>query len=414
MKKTIVFMSVIAAVSALAACASTSESSTTDTEEALRHKALPTTKEALGAAIFNDTTLSEPAGQSCASCHDSKHAYSDPNGKSTSQGAIAGRFGERNAPSIIYAAFIPPLLPGGDETGYGGGMFWDGRVDTLQDQAVGPLLNPLEMNNKDAFAVQAKLKASPYAQAFINLYGAGALDDADTAMANLGDAVAAFETAPLANNTRFSSKFDAVQNGKAHFTKAEQRGFVLFEDKKTGPCTPQTDGSMAPPCGCAQCHLDQKQADGSPPMFTDFGYDNIGIPHNASNPFYNLPADLNPGGVNAVDQGLGSVVHNPRQFGHFKAQSLRNIALTAPYGHNGYFKTLKDIVHFYNTRDVAGVWPAPEQSFNMNLTGLGNLGLTSAEEDDLVTFLGTLNDGYYKPAPPTPPATDAGAPDGGN
>jgi cytochrome c peroxidase len=130
-------------------------------------------------------------------------------------------------------------------------------------------------------------------------------------------------------------------------------------------------------------------------MFTDFGYDNIGVPRNTANPFYSLPPSLNPGGPNFVDNGLGAVVHNPRQFAHFKAPSLRNVALTAPYAHNGYFADLKSIVHFYNTRDVDGAWPAPEQPFNMNRTGLGNLGLTSQDEDDIVAFLGTLTDGFH-------------------
>ena len=247
----------LALASAVACTASTSETSTATADDALRHRA-PVTKESLGALIFADTKLSEPAGQSCATCHDAKHAFTDPRGKSTSEGVIAGRFGVRNAPSIVYASFIPPLLPGGDESGYGGGQFWDGRVDTLQDQAKGPLLNPLEMNNTDAAMILTKLKASSYAQQLITIYGATALDDADTALDNLGDAIAAYETA-LTGHTRFSSKYDAYLAGKATFTKAEARGFSLFEDKKTGPCTPQADGSMAPPCGCAQCHLDKLQ-----------------------------------------------------------------------------------------------------------------------------------------------------------
>ena len=390
--KSLLFASVIAIVGALAACTTVAESSS-PTGDALSAHAAPVTKENLGARLFVDTNLSEPAGLSCSTCHVPGKSFVDARAQSTSEGAVVGRFGQRNAPSIVYAAYESPLLPASGETGYQGGMFWDGRVDTMQEQALQPLTNPLEMNNADASAVFAKLKSAAYASQFIAVYGPNALDDADTALANLADAVVAYETA-LPGYDRFSSKYDAYLAGTATFTDAEARGFKLYEDEKTGPCTPQMDGSMAPPCGCAQCHLDQPQDDGTPPMFTDFGYDNIGIPFNASNPFYQLPSDLNPGGPTTIDQGLGAVVPNSTQVGHFKAPTIRNVALTAPYGHNGYFKTLKDIVHFYNTRDVAGAWPAPEQPDQMNATGLGNLKLTSDEEDDLIAFLGTLSDGY--------------------
>jgi cytochrome c peroxidase len=94
------------------------------------------------------------------------------------------------------------------------------------------------------------------------------------------------------------------------------------------------------------------------------------------------------------DMGLGAIVNDPEQNGKFKVMTLRNIALTAPYSHNGYFKTLGEIVHFYNTRDVPGLWPAPDVAENVNMTELGNLGLSAVEEDDIVAFLKTLSDGY--------------------
>ena len=340
MKTSLALLLALVTCIALAACTASSSDPTGasgDDLSADRHAKndLPATKAALGALIFADTNLSEPAGQSCASCHDAAHGFADPRVTSTSQGAVSGRFGLRNAPAITYASLIPVLNPSGDETGYGGGQFWDGRVSTLQAQASGPLLNPLEMNNPDAATIQKKLQQARYATAFTALYGAGALDDAATALANLVDAIAAFETALP---KRYTSKFDAFRAGRTALSDAEQRGLTLFEDKKSGPCTPPND---APPCGCAQCHLDQPAADGALPLFTDFGYDNIGIPKNTANPYYSLPSDLNPGGADYVDNGLGAVIHNPRQFGHFKAPSLRNVALTAPYGHNGYFAYLK-------------------------------------------------------------------------
>lgn len=391
MKTSLAFIIVLLACFAVAACSSSSDQDTTEQSHDELH-APAVTKASLGALLFNDTNLSEPRGQSCASCHDPRHGWADPRGKSTSEGAVRGRFGVRNAPAIAYASFSPELLPSGDEVGYAGGLFWDGRAASLQEQAKGPLLNPLEMNNPDAQAILRKLKSARYASQFRALYGADALDDADAALDHLGDAIAAFESA-IPN--RFTSKYDAYLAGHATLSPAEARGLALYDDKKTGPCSGPND---APPCGCAQCHLDKPQADGSPPLFTDFGYDNIGTPRNTANPFYQLPASLNPGGPSYVDNGVGAIVHNPRQFGAFKAPSLRNVALTAPYGHNGYFKDLKAIVHFYNTRDVPGAWAAPEQDFNINRTGaVGDLHLSDAEENDIVAFLGTLTDGWSAP-----------------
>jgi cytochrome c peroxidase len=207
--------------------------------------------------------------------------------------------------------------------------------------------------------------------------------------AALTDVIATFETTGM--TTRFTSKYDAFLAGKVKLTDAEAQGLAFFESEKTGPCT-----NGAPPCGCAQCHLDKLSADGTPPLFTDFGYDNLGIPKNPNNPFYTLPPDLNPDGAKFNDFALGWWIHNPRDYGHFKASTLRNVAVTAPYGHNGYFPDLKSIVHFYNTRDVPGTWPPPESTFNMNKTALGNMGLTSDEEDLLVTFMGTLTDVFGK------------------
>lgn len=123
---------------------------------------------------------------------------------------------------------------------------------------------------------------------------------------------------------------------------------------------------------------------------------NLGIPRNAENAFYKLPPELNPDGDGYVDHGLSAAIHNPRQNGKFKAPSLRNIARTAPYGHNGYFKDLRSIVHFYNTRDVAAEkWEPPEVPFDMNTANMGNLGLSPQDEEDLVAFMQTLTDGYF-------------------
>ena len=128
-------------------------------------------------------------------------------------------------------------------------------------------------------------------------------------------------------------------------------------------------------------------------MFTDFTYDNLGTPRNPENPFYSLPTELNPDGYAYVDLGLGKTVNDPAQNGKFRVPTLRNVAVTPPYMHNGVFKTLFSVVAFYNTRDVAD-WPAPEVNVNVNRDELGNLGLSSQEVEDLVAFLRTLTDGW--------------------
>jgi cytochrome c peroxidase len=167
---------------------------------------------------------------------------------------------------------------------------------------------------------------------------------------------------------------------RANLSKQELRGLKLFEDPGKGNCAachPSTPGSMAP------------QA-----LFTDFSYDNIGIPKNPENPFYALSPDLNPDGANFLDHGLATTLGDPSQDGRFRVPTLRNVGITPPYGHNGYFKDLKSIVQFYNTRDTDPMWPLPEIPGTVNRDELGHLGLTDGEIDDIVAFLQTLTDGY--------------------
>jgi cytochrome c peroxidase len=144
------------------------------------------------------------------------------------------------------------------------------------------------------------------------------------------------------------------------------------------------------------------------PLFTDYSYDNLGVPKNLQNPFYNEP-DWNPDGINWIDAGLGGYLKSSgqdettysREWGKQKVPTLRNVdkrpykRFVKAYGHNGYFKSLEEIVHFYNTRDVPGAgWPAPEVAENVNTTELGNLGLSHGDEHAIVKFLKTLSDGY--------------------
>ena len=342
--------------------------------------------ERLGRKIYFDTSLSTPPGQSCASCHTPAAGFADPDhALPVSRGVIKSRTGFRSAPTAAYAKFIPPLYYDADGETYVGGLFWDGRVDSLAAQAQFPFLNPVEMHNPDQQTVVAKIRRGTYAPLFNKVFGAAALNTNNfpTAYQQVTVAIAAFESTPLFSP--FTSKFDYYLKGKARLTLPEQRGLALYNGQ----------------ANCFACHP-STAADGQPgPMFTDFTYDNIGIPKNWDIPFLYLPPNLNPAGTNFVDYGLANTVakfdpdHAAEQAGRFKVPTLRNLALTAPYGHNGYFKTLKDIVHFYNTRDVPSAgWPAGEVPETVNHDELGDLGLTDAEENDLVAFLKTLTDGW--------------------
>ena len=341
---------------------------------------------AVGRSIFFDGALSDPAGQSCASCHDPGHGFTDPRGMATSEGVLAHAFGSRNAPTAAYAAFSPVFYYDGANGGYRGGQFLDGRASTLADQAQGPPLNPIEMHNPDSASYAAKVASRPYADQLRSLFGAEVFVDPAHAMASIAKAVEAFERSREVSP--FSSKYDAYLAGKTELTPLESQGLGFFEGR----------------AGCSACHPSRPGADAQRPLFTDFTYDNIGLPRNPENPFYTQSAAVNPAGFAFVDIGLAG---NPRvirdgaaraNLGRFKVPTLRNVALSAPYTHNGVFGTLREVVAFYNRRDVAPArFGPPEVPETVNRTELGDLGLTEAEDDALVAFLTTLTDGYPSP-----------------
>lgn len=373
MKRT--FMALGFAALAIVGCSEAEQEEDVAEAQSAAARSADTHKAKVGKQIFNDTGLSSPAGQSCASCHDKSRAFTDPSQSPTSQGAVSGRFGNRNTPTATYSVYTPAFHYDANVSAYVGGQFWDGRASSLEEQANGPLLNPLEMNNPDKASVVNKVKASNYAGQFKAAFGQTSLDNVDTAYDHIVEAIAAYER--TGEFAPFSSKYDAYLAGKATLTPDEADGLALFENPSKG--------------NCASCHPSQPAADGTPPLFTDFTYDNLGIPKNLQNPFYNQP-QFNPDGSAFVDRGLGATLSDPSLDGAFKVPTLRNLSKTGPYTHAGYFTTLKSLVHFYNTRDTEA-WPAPEVASTMNTTELGDLGLTSAEEDKIVAFLGTLTDG---------------------
>lgn len=337
-------------------------------------------KELLGKRIFFDSSLSDPAGQSCASCHAPEAGFSDPLHRAVSTGAGAGRAGNRNAPSAAYLAFAPPRRYDEAKKKWLGGLFWDGRAGTLAEQAAGPFVNPLEMANADAAAVAARLRRAAYWPDLVALYPEAAGDrDPGRVFQAACDALASYERSAELNP--FDSKYDAWVAGKVQLSDSETRGFSLFNDAAKG--------------NCAACHTVVPAPGAGKSLFTDFSYDNLGVPRNPGNPFYRQEARFNAAGEGWTDRGLGVETKAARDEGKFRAPTLRNVARTAPYMHNGSLRTLEDVVRFYNVRDVRpATFSPPEVPANINREQMGNLRLSPSEEADLVAFLRTLTDGW--------------------
>jgi len=332
----------------------------------------------LGKKLFYDRNLSSPPGQACVDCHSPEAGFANPNSfLPVSQGVHKDRFGNRNDLVAAYAAFSPEFHFDTIENVYVGGLFWDGRAADLVQQAKKSFLSPLKMANPDKQTLIDKIRNSNYSDLFKEIFGIDALENTENAFNMVAEAIAEYEISEELN--QFSSKYDLFLQGQVELTEQELRGFVLFQAEDKG--------------NCAACHPNQPGPDGTPPLFTDYTYANLGVPKNAENPFYYLPEEFNPDGINYVDPGLGGIVNKQEEIGKFKVPTLRNVAITGPYMHNGIFKTMRQVVSFYNTRDIRP-WPLPEIPDNVNHNKLGNLGLTEQEIDDIVAFLFTLTDGY--------------------
>jgi cytochrome c peroxidase len=377
--------------------------------------------EELGKKLFFDKNLSSPAGQECAVCHGPSVGFTGPDehvnrAGGVYEGAVKGRFGNRKPPASAYAGWNPKLHVNSAGE-FVGGMFWDGRAtgdvlgDPLAEQAMGPFLNPLEQNMPDAKSLVLAVKRSEYAGLFEKVFGPGSLEadkDPQAAYAKIGRAIAAYERSAEVNP--FSSKFDdfwraAKAKGLDVASIGESnmkdfRNFGLNERELAGLTLFNTKGL------CAVCHV-LTPVDGKPPVFADYRYDNLGIPRNPGNPFYSQGRAFNPDGADWIDTGLGGFLETVDAYksaaaanmGKHRTPTLRNVdkrptpGFVKAFMHNGYFKSLKDVVHFYNTRDVAGAgWPPPEVAANLNKTEMGILGLTGAEEEAIVDFMKALTD----------------------
>ncbi|MGU7780790.1 cytochrome-c peroxidase [Burkholderia sp. PU8-34] len=323
----------------------------------------------LGRALFFDPALSASAKQSCASCHSPDHAYGPPNALEVQPGGIAMTLhGYRPPPSLMYLYRQPNFSIGPDTSENDdaasvaqqaasaagvvkaqkvagtaaapqlvpqGGMFWDGRADTLQQQAFGPLLNPVEMANASVDDVAHKLAQSPHRARFMQLFGPRVFDSAPLAVSEAMFAIARYQVEDPSFHP-YNSKYDRWLEGRARLTQAELRGLRLFNDPAKA--------------NCAGCHLSKPGADGLPPMFTDFQYEALGAPRNRLLAQNRDPAfhDLGLCGPFRAD-----LKDQTQYCGMFLTPTLRNAATRHVFFHNGVFHSLDQVMAFYNERNIA-------------------------------------------------------------
>jgi cytochrome c peroxidase len=444
-----------------------------------------TNQELLGKNIFFDTDLSVNGTQSCASCHAPEVGWTGPDSlvnleSVVYQGALPNHFGNRKPPAAAYSGDSPVLYFNGLE--WVGGMFYDGRAtgnvlgDPLAEQAQGPFLNPLEQAIANDQVLCVKLKQADYADLFEEVWGNRSLDcakDSNGVYERIGRSVAAYERSAEVNP--FSSKFDlfwdnAVAAGK-DVTKIKLSGGGGMGGGNMGPGGGgMGGGGNADPnrwqnyrnlglndselqglaafndpnrANCASCHSMEPGSAGYP-LFTSFTYDNVGMPKNPDNPFYSMPEEWNPDGEDYVDYGLGGFLQGAgfpeevylQELGKFKVPSLRNVDLRSSddflkaYGHNGYFKSLEEIILFYSWRGLTmngglgmggrgmdgcsggmggggmgdgmgdmmemmcdpNLFPAPE--VDQNLAQMNHFNMM--DQNNILAFLKTLSDGYSK------------------
>ena len=371
--------------------------------------------ETLGKNLFDDRTLSEPAGTACVSCHLPTSGWADNHGSTVgvAVGSRPGVLGLRNALTNGYSSFIPPFsfrVKDG-ETDPLGGHFWDGRANTLAEQALGPFLAAREMNNPDSATVVRKVAASSYASLMRAEFGAGIFNTPDLAFQKIGEALAAFEG--TTGFQPFSSRYDDYVLGKVTLTDNELRGMKLFMDPTRG--------------NCAACHtMNPNSKNPKDSLFADFAFYATGVPRNSAIPDNVNPSffDLGLCGPNrtrpALTANVPAAVTVEQFCGTFRIATLRNVALRKAYMHNGVFKSLREVVSFYATRNSNPQrWYGPTGVPNdLPQAYLGNIlhdrvpfnrprsagpALSPLEIDDVVAFLGTLSDkAPLAPAPAAP------------
>jgi cytochrome c peroxidase len=329
-----------------------------------RNNPMTAAKVELGRKLFFDAQLSADGKVSCASCHDQKLGFSD--GKKVAEG-VGGRLGARNSPGLLNVIFNPD-------------QFWDGRAGTLEDQAIQPLVNALEMGNASHDEVVDRLKTmAGYRADFQSVFGG------DVTIARVGQALASYERTLVSGDSPFDRY---IIGNPGQVSEAAARGFALFRGRAR----------------CSRCHTFSAQM----PFFTDFNYHNTGVVANHPNfdrlarqafaiTEKGLPEDVTKKAIDKLVQEDGGqelgrflVSRHVLDLGSYRTPSLRNVALTAPYFHDGSARTLADVVRFYN------------EGGKMNLNrewDLAELMLTEGEQRDLVAFLESLT-GQLPEMPP--------------
>ena len=305
---------------------------------------VPSAAARAGRQLFFDPGLSASGRMACATCHDPAHAYGPPNDRAVQLGGPRGSSpGLRAVPSVRYKEFTPgyaDLLDNSDgisPPGPGGGFGWDGRADSLAEQARIPLLSPFEMANATPAEAVARLRRSASAPAFVAAFGPAALGDTDTAFADLALALAAFQLEDASFHP-YRSKYDRHLDHRpgGEFTSAENRGFQVFTDPETGNCS-----------GCHYAHASQD--DGAPPQFTDFSFEALGVPRN---PQIAANRDRRHADLGVCGPVRDDHARFPEFCGLFKTPTLRNVAIRRVFFHNGVMHSLDQALQFYNTRDT--------------------------------------------------------------
>lgn len=344
-----------------------------------------------GQALFFDTSLSANRTQSCASCHNPAAAFSDSRDNGVSRAASLGddgtSLGDRNTPGTTYAALIPAFHRNGQDN-YVGGFFRDGRAATLSAQAAEPFVNPAEMALPDRAAVVDRvLENAAYVASLEKLFGASIMGAPERAFQAITESIAAFER--TATFAPFDSKYDRYLRGEYELTTDEELGRVLFFSQLIN---------------CSNCHLLDTREFSVHEIFSNHEYHNIGLPANRDVRRVNGVED------GYIDPGLSGnpQVADPAMLGKFRVPSLRNVAVTAPYMHNGVFQELRTAILFYNrftlsnsqsqtNPETGKLWEEAEVAGTIDLELLRD-GQPLAENHvvALVAFLKALTDQRYE------------------
>jgi len=344
-------------------------------------------KAQLGKTLFFDKSLSKNKTQSCATCHNPEAGFVDDRdngvGMQASLGDDGHSIGDRQAPSAAYAMFSPKFHYDAKKKEYVGGQFWDGRESTLAGQAGGPPTNPAEMGMSSQEETIERIQENEYyVELFTKIYGQDIFLDAPKAYAAMAQAIEAFEQTKVF--APFDSKYDRYLEGKYDLTATEDLGRSLFFSNANN--------------SCASCHT-LKGEDKKGETFTNYEFHNIGTPVNSELRAINGVKDIDVGLLN--NPAVSDEIHK----GKYKVPTLRNVAVTAPYMHNGVFKELKTVVEFYNkyndktqtvNPETGKPWAQPEVKENINIDDLKAKKQNDRKMEALVAFMKLLTDKRYE------------------